>query len=39
MKIWSETIGLDHSSVVKESGFIRKVLAVDTESGDLTHGN
>ena len=34
MKIWSETIGLDHSTVVKESGFIRKVLAVDAEPSE-----
>ena len=32
MSIWSQTIGLDHSLVVKESGFIQKVLAVNADT-------
>ena len=32
MTIWSNSIGLDHSLVVKESGFIQKVLAVKTDA-------
>lgn len=32
LAIWKETIGLNHSLVTRESGFIRKVLAADTES-------
>lgn len=35
LAIWNETIGLNHTTVVRESGFIRKVLSVDADAGTV----